>query len=326
MEHTLRDDRADSAGMNTLRVAYLIFAHSDPQQLARLVSRLSDDNAAFFIHINQLSPAAVYNEAVGLLSGREDVRFVDRVRVTWGTISFVEALFSCLRAAIAAGRFDMYVLLSGQDYPLQPPRRINERLESFRGKSLIHHWRLPSEKWHWEDNGKERYLYWNLRVGRKFLPIFGPHRFSNRVMDKVWNFLAARVQLTRKFPLHLVPYGGSFWCALSDDAARYAVSFVDQHADFHKFFRGVRIPDEMYLHTIIMNSVHGVNVVNTSLHYINWSSSITPSPQFLTLEDRDGLAATDKLFARKFSIDRSPEVLDWIDETFLRNGSVARSA
>ena len=38
-----------------MRIAYLIFAHHQPQHLGALIERLDDSNARFFVHLNQRS-------------------------------------------------------------------------------------------------------------------------------------------------------------------------------------------------------------------------------------------------------------------------------
>jgi hypothetical protein len=210
------------------------------------------------------------------------------------------------------------VLISGQDYPIKSNAQIHSFLEEFADLSLLHYWSVPSGKWASEMGGMERWRFWNLQIGRRFVPLFGPHRFQNRYMDALWNSAAAVWQVSRDFPLGMWPYGGSMWWVLTEEAARHVVEFTNDHPAYYRFFRGVKIPDEMYVHSILMNSGLRCRVHNRMTHFVRWSSSRAPSPDLLTLGDFEALSGSDCLFARKFDSTIDARVLDRIDDELLR--------
>jgi hypothetical protein len=298
-----------------VRIAYLVLGHHRPRQLRRLVERLSGSQARCYIHVDRRAPSAV-SEAVQNLAG---VHLVQSLACRWGAFSLVQAILRCLCAALddETTRCDVAVLLSGQDYPIKPVARIEAVLAARAGRSTLHSWKLPSERWANERGGADRYEYWNVRIGRRFVPIFGPCAFDIPIVGRVWNGLARRVPLTRRFPAGLMPYGGSGWWAMDRADAEEVRRFIVQNPAVVRFFRGVKIPDEMLLQTILMNSSGAARVINEPLHFVRWPPLGARSPYVLTMRDLDDLTAAPQLFARKFDEAVDTEVLDAIDTRLL---------
>lgn len=307
-----------SNGGANMKIAYLILAHNRPKQLLRLVDRLDSSGTSFHIHIDLSAHDAMYRETARTLAKRVNVLFVERRKCNWGSMSLVEAELSCLRSAFDfSPGFDMAVLLSGADYPIKPRATIQAFFEKHQGKSILHHWSLPSDVWANEMGGLQRYQFWNVKFGRSFLPIFGPRRFRNRFIDYCWNVLAERFPIRRSFPSDLTPYGGSMWWALTRDCAKYVLDFVAENPGHSRFFDYVKIPDEMYLQSVVMSSPHRDRVLNEPLHFLSWPTLGAPSPRVLTTSDIKDLSSSSCMFARKFDTEVDNEVLDLIDQMLL---------
>jgi hypothetical protein len=301
-----------------VKIAYLIMAHHRPGQLVRLIRRLDHPDARFYVHFDGSAPDPLFAAARDGLSDLGNVAFVERIPCRWGDLNFVFAILSCLRAALSSrDGFDAAVLLSGQDYPIKGNEAIRRFLAEHAGTSFVEHWRLPSERWSNERGGEERYLYWNIRIGRRFIPVLGPRGFSNPLADRAWNAVASRFQIRRRFPAGMGPYGGSVWWSMSRDCAEHVCRFVAENERYVRFFRWVKLPDEMFFHTIVMNSPHAGRVANRPLHYTSWPPLGATSPYTLTRDRFDELAASDALFARKFDDEIDAGILDLIDRRLL---------
>ena len=125
----------------------------------------------------------------------------------------------------------------------------------------------------------------------------------------------------------LVPYAGSQWWALTADACRHILSFVDSRRDVVKFFRNVYMPDESFFQTIIGNSEFGKDVVR-NLTFADWSRpsggpaiiDMDHLRSFLkdeTLVADDFYGRGELLFARKFT-DDSAQLTDFIDAHLIK--------
>ncbi len=79
-----------------------------------------------------------------------------------------------------------------------------------------------------------------------------------------------------------------------------------------KFFKHVKIPEEIFFQTVLLNSSLKSRLRNDSLRYIVWSTSRHPA--ILRKQDFERFMETDKMFARKFDMTVDEGVLDMIDQ------------
>ena len=120
----------------------------------------------------------------------------------------------------------------------------------------------------------------------------------------------------------LEPFGGSQWWALTADACRHILEFIDLRPDVLKYFKNVYLPDESFFHTIIGNSEFAKNVTR-NLTFADWSRP-GGGPALIDMDHLRAFAKMDVvmaddyygqgelLFARKFR-DDSSQLTDFID-------------
>ena len=103
---------------------YLILAHKNPLQLGRMIERLDDGASKFFIHLDAKTPIEPF---AACLEGAH-IRFIEpRERCVWGDFSIVRATIHLMEAA--SKEQGVFILMSGQDYPIQSQGYINDFLE-----------------------------------------------------------------------------------------------------------------------------------------------------------------------------------------------------
>ena len=226
------------------------------------------------------------------------VAIVPPRRCHWGGFSLVEATLDALELLLE-GEFDHAVLLSGQDYPVSPPRRFERRLSALDGRSVLRAVPLPIEYWGAE-GGCERYERWHV-VSRRALHVRLPWR--------------------RRLPGGLVPYGGGMWWALSRPAVEHVVHHARTDRSLMRFFKHVLIPDEMFFQTVIMNSHLRDTLVNEDIHYLRWAEG-AGRPSVLQAEDLGPALAAGFPFARKFDVEVAPEALDLLDAALDREEAI----
>jgi hypothetical protein len=157
----------------------------------------------------------------------------------------------------------------------------------------------------------------------------------------------------RRFPEAMVSYGGSGWWMLTDEAVKYILKYADERTDVVSFFRYTEAPDEMFFHTILLNSPLAKNVNGYSsydvlmqkwkkildgcpdkisryekgneirkdhesfnLRYIDWDPR-RERPAILDESDYKSLSKSECFFARKMHPERSKKLLDMIDHKLL---------
>jgi hypothetical protein len=282
-----------------MRFAFVISAYKNLSQVARLVRRLDREDAVFMIHVDKKTNDGQFVEVADKLVDLTSVHFLARHTCHWGGFGHVRATLKGIAALAERGfPLDYLILLTGQDYPIKPNAFIDRFFEEHRGKSFMLVDSLPTEWWS-PRGGLDRIEYRHLRI----------HGHHLRLPPK------------RRFPEGLQPYGGgAYWC-LSREAVEYVSRFVAERPDVIAFFKHVDIPDEIFFHTVLMNSEFAHTVVNDHLRHIDWTRG--PRPAILETADFEALARSPKLFARKFDVEHDEQILTLIDDRLLGVEEVA---
>lgn len=301
-----------------MRIAYLVMTHQNPRLLRRVTEKLSSEDSAFFIHVDAKSDLAEFS---GIACS--NVHFVEkRVPVYWGEFSVVDAVLRLLRQATTGPtEYDYVVLLSGSDYPLWSRDYISCFLRENRGTEFMSIVRMPCES-----------------AGQPLSKINRIWIQSNKPVRRLVMRALAKLGLARRdyrrFLGDLEPYAGDMWWALTADACRYILDFVERNQSVRKYFETTPAPDEMFFHTILGNSPYASRL-RRNLVYTDWSAGGS-HPALIDEKHISFFAAHKKvsvnsvfgpgeaLFARKFSDDRL-DLLDKIDAMILRKESKAPS-
>jgi hypothetical protein len=293
-------------------IAYLMLVHSNPAHLQRLITRLRSNGAMFFLHVDKKSDPHAFAHLQA-----DDVRLLPApVAVHWGDFSQVEAILSLMKTALAAGKFERFVLLSGADYPLWPTADIDAFFASHPVDEFISMVPMPSEA-----AGKPlaRLTTYTVRPTQSW-----PHRLVLRVLLKA-GVLPRQRDLQRALG-SLQPYGGSTWWALTRGACAYVLDFAQRNPGFVRFFKGTQYADETFLHTILGNSPLRPNV-KRNLTYTDWRAG-GASPADISAAHLDYFRSTAQfdagssygsgpmIFARKFK-DEDAELLRQLDARHL---------
>jgi hypothetical protein len=288
-----------------MKIAYLILAHKNPTQLARLVGALSGPNI-FYIHIDRKMCEDEFRSA--LQPFKAVVHFSrERVTINWGGFSLVKATLALIRECLAgASRVDRAVLLSGQDYPIKPANWIQGFFDKAGQTEFVQYWELPSIAWQAEDGGMDRIRYYWL-IDRLHL----------RWSEKFFEF-QRKIGLTRPLPKNLRIFGGPQWFMLSEPCLRFILNFANTNPDFVRFWKITRCSDEMFFNTIVMNSEFSGRVVNNIYREQDWKKG-PEYPRIFRWDDFDVLNKSPNLFARKVDItnQESSALMDRIDQEII---------
>lgn len=277
-----------------MKLAHLILAHNQPEQLERLISKLQHPDADIYIHLDRKTDPAAFAH----LASIENVFFIkNNIKVYWGTYAIVKATLNSFTEIISSGKEYQYLnLLSGQDYPLKPQQEFLDLLAKDPGKAFMNYLHFDTE-WQEALSRVQAYHLNNYRLPGKFVI----QKLLNKVLGK------------RKMPDGMIPVGRSQWFTISMDHVKYIDSYWQSNPKFRRFIQLTWGPDEFVFQTILYNSPYKAAMVNNDLRYIDWSGGGV-SPKLLTLEDADALITLGKYFARKFDMNCDKQLLDKIDE------------
>lgn len=282
---------------------FLVLAHRDPDQLARLLGELVGSSRRVYVHVDarvDLAPfrAAIRSDGVRW-AGVHWVR--DRRVVRWGGLSVVDAILASIAQARGDGPVHRYTLLSGSCFPVRPVEEIGE---------------LPADVEH-------------LRIDRTIDPAGG---VQAEKLNRRW-FNDSRLlrrwggRLPAQWPRGLPPVKqGSAWWSLTAGCVHHVLTVLDDRPELRTAFRQTHCPDELVLPTIIAASPYADRIERRQrydltqdedagdqdprhgLHYINWSPDGW-SPAWLTAADLPAIRASGAHFARKIDSVRSADLL-----------------
>jgi hypothetical protein len=289
-----------------MKIAFIILAHHNHNHLKRLIGQVHNERVSIYLHIDRGVSDRTFRTMQKQLAEFDDLAWLPRCYSHWGSWGLVNASLSGLRQAQQAD-CDYAILLSGQDYPIKPLSHLLNFLEENNGISFLQYHRLPSDQW--PPDGTSRYTRWHFNLGWKDSCV---RTLSNRALNRVFNAAFPH----RTLPDELVPYGGWQWWCLHRNCVDYVLDFAASQHRAVQFFKRVRIPDEMFFHTVLMNSSLNSCVQNRLLTYTDWEGP--PYPRILTRDDFESLKASNFFFARKFDAEVDTVILDRIDRELLQ--------
>jgi hypothetical protein len=279
-----------------MRIACIIMAHKEPQQIERLINKFNSLPFDFYLHIDK----KIRQDPFEYLARIPNVYFVkNRIRVRWASYSFLiavqQAIFQISQSGIT---YDFISIMSGQDYPITPVSEIYHSLEKNIGRNFICY----------EDDGE----WWRHAISR-----INQYHFTNfgfRGRYRIQFFLNALLP-ARKFPLPYKLYGGprAMCMTLTAECAAYIACFMESNKKLKRFIRFTWGPDEFVIPTLVMNSRFNQTVINDNFYYIDWSKG-GPNPKTLTVDDYQQMMQSGKMLARKFDIRKDRAILDMLDQ------------
>ena len=298
---------------------YLILAHKNPLQLGRMIERLDDGASKFFIHLDAKTPIEPF---AACLEGAH-IRFIDkRERCVWGDFSIVQATIHLMEAA--SKEQGIFILMSGQDYPIQSQGHINAFLESNKEFDFIEIEPLE-EKWkpkmvkdklehyhilHSEERGHSNCYapFAHCSVFQKLRTL--THLLKGRLSQKNFRLLCSLPKRVAPFERQ---YAGSQFWAFSERTFYAVLHYIREHkAALEGYYKYTSSPDEVYFHSVLMHLVAKDSTIKLKdpITYVNY---FRKNNVFIT-EDFDKLtSAKGKLFARKFDTDIDIEILNKLD-------------
>lgn len=273
-----------------MNLGFVIIAHDQPEQVTRLVDRLTAQGGTVALHWDAGHPLDLVRHLQKTLAPDQAQRVlpVDRIKVQWGLWSVVQASLNGIEAfARCETKPDYVTLLSGHDYPLRPLEQMRRFLAATPGLEhleCVHH-----EKRRWVTDGlhDERWQY------RHYVS-WGSHPW---LFDRCWH-LQRFLGLKRQPLKDLRPHFGSQWWTLSWPTLEKVLR-LSRQPHVRSFFRRTWVPDEMFFQTLVAGVVPPGRISGSGLTFYHFSHAGLP----LVFHDDhlDFLASQPHFFARKIS-------------------------
>lgn len=301
-----------------MRIAYLVVTYKDPQLLLRMVNAL-ESTGDFFVHVDRKTNIKPYLE---LFKNNKNVVFVSKRHcVEWASWTVVKSNLDLLVAAFEdTKKYDRFVFLTGQDYPLFSNNKIIDTFEKNSDVEYIMAYNIANSEQVSDRNKITKQWFFDFPFKNRFLARCYK-AFMYYVFTRPFSSKSIQVKLNGKW---VSPYFGQMLSAFTHAGAELLVNTYKYDKAFNRRMKRVHAPDEIYWHTVIFNShlksktlEKGNDHISTEhfgwapLHYHTYDDYTSV---FTDVSDFDTLINSGYMFCRKVMSDKSKELLDKIDE------------
>jgi hypothetical protein len=238
-----------------------------------------------------------------------NVRFVEPHFATfWGGFSIIPAALAGIRLLMhGENPPDWFYLLSGSDYPVMSPDRVQETLAQSTFDAFIDHREIrfnevPVNVASDNDTGLSRRSYLSVAYRRYCaVAIPRPSLAKPWAIPPVGRIYARhpfwRTIVSGPFSKSFRCYAGEHWFAANRKAADLLLAETEQSKRLLTHLRRRESPEECFYHSILGNST--LKLSSDNHRYIDWPTSDAWHPSTLTLADLSAIRDSGAHFARK---------------------------
>jgi len=281
-----------------MKVANIIIAHKNADQLYRLINQFDQKLYHNFIHIDRRCNIKEYERVIGHPAVTP---IVNRRKLVWAGYGFVAVTLEALDI-IRSAKNEKYFytnLISGMDFPIKPTIDLYDfLLKNFENERAEFFEILDLSIW----PGLHRYERLHLIE----MTIKGRY-FAERILNSI-------IPKREFYYGKLKPFGRSAWFTASIDFVGYALDYCQQNPDYLRFLKTTWSPDEFIFNTLIMNSPFKERIAPHFLRHIDWSEGKV-SPRVFTYKDFDMLLETPSYLARKFDCTVDNVIISKLEES-----------
>lgn len=291
-------------------IAYFILVHRYPNQFKRLFKAIYAPKNHYIVHVDKRAGKALLKEIRDFLSDFSNTHLLKSQSVVWGGYSMVEAELRGMKKLLKlSSKWNFFINLSGQDFPLKPQSIIDNFLK--------------------------------INLGRDFIKTENQAQERPNTMNRIKNYFVETengftgTPFKRPYLKDVTPYIGGQWKILSRGACEF-ICTSRKVARFKSYYKHTLIPDESFFQTVLMNAGYTKTPVNDDKRAIIWipdialklrskaltkkdtnsliaSGKIKLRPKTFTKRDLPYLLASDALFARKFDESVDEAILDMLE-------------
>jgi len=323
-----------------MHLNYIVLAHKNPAQIARMINRLDSPDSRFYINIDAPVELAPFEALLGQHPRCMFLRGEKRLNTMWGHVNAVRAALVGIEQILAEQRSGYTILVSGQDYPLKDNAAIQQFFQAGYGTNFIECFPLPvtphtapsihgglsRESWihpeYGSNGGMNRLDHYTFFLSQKrednvtIPPLFSRDFFKSKKARYALGLLRrqpanfVRLLAKRRMPAGLRPFAGSQWWALPHETVVFLNQYVREKPEFLDFNNYTLLSDEIFFQTVVANNFTNIG---SPVTYVNFMRPTGPWPATFVATDIRELADSPCLYARKFDAEVDDKILDKLD-------------
>ena len=271
------------------KIAYFILVHRFPKQFERLFKAIYDPENYYLIHVDLKAEKNILLDIEAFLKHYPNTYIMKSENVVWGGYSMVQSELNGMKYLLSKNiKWDFFINLSGQDFPLKSQEDIRKFLGKNRNKNFIN---LANQATERPDtmNRIENYF----------------QETSNGFSGK---------PCIRAYMKNVTSYIGGQWMILTRSCCEFICS-SSEVKKFEDFYCNTLKADESFFQTVLMNTSFNGIIINDDKRAIIWipDGDIKLRPKTLVETDLGFLLGGKNLFARKFDEKKDALVLDILE-------------
>lgn len=244
------------------------------------------------MHIDKRAGKNIFNEISIFLQNYQNTSVLESKEAIWGGYSLVDAQLRGIEKLFTSGaKWDYFINLSGQDFPLKKQSVIMGYLSKFNSYEFI------------------------KIVNQDLVRPETMHRIKDYVQE-IKGSLVISTTAKRPFITGMTPYIGNQWMILSKRFCEF-ITYSAELNIFKDFYRNTLIPDESFFQTVLMNTTFKSKIIYDDKREIDWveSSDIKLRPRDFLAKDSEMLINSQNLFARKFDENTDSRILSILEHS-----------
>lgn len=280
-----------------MKVSFILLAHEAPEHLQPVIETLLASGSDVYIHHDAKAPFDLRRDAAAWELERfpGQLFHADRVHVSWGEWSIVQATLNCMRLAREQEyNTDYFMLLSGSCMPVKPIHTLESFLQKNNGIDFIEVVNAHQHRWITDGIQHERWEQFHYINWREHPALFSV------VLD-----MQKKLGIKRQLPLKHTPFMGSQWWCLRATTVDPILTLIDKHPKLERFYHRTWVPDELFFQTMVGNLIPADNIRTEILSRYKFNSWGVPRVYYD--DDVAELLAETTYFARKIS-HRAPQL------------------
>ncbi|MGN0335359.1 MAG: beta-1,6-N-acetylglucosaminyltransferase [Lachnospiraceae bacterium] len=282
--------------------AYLIMAHTQFELLKNLLECLDDERNDIYVHIDSKAENFNKSEFSDVLK-KANLIFTDRTDVRWGTYSQIACELVLIKAAVQT-EHAYYHLLSGMDLPIKSQDEIFAFFEENEGLEFV------------DEDGPvvSENILDRIRLYHHFIGKQGSLQDILGAVETKLQRLCGVNRLKKSGIKDSEIQKGRNWFSITHGLAKL---IVEREPWIAETFRNSVCADELFVQTIVRNSVYAANICNPNTmpeipdtRYIDWERGNNNNPYIFREGDYRELKNADALFARKFDLNIDRKIVE----------------
>ena len=236
-----------------MRLAYLIIAHQQPEQLAQMLYCIQHPDNVYLVMPDSKGLTGSEPALQAVVRRHPNVFIAPARDMRWASWSLMQARLDGIRELLARPEpWEVLINLSGQDFPLKSQEEIRAFFAANEGRNFL--------------NIVEPEKVWNDPYAR-----IQRIRLEPPFMKSGWNVPKLRIDRWSRHLGQARYVGGRPYMALTRSFCQHLIESSHLPRWVKTLRHGYR-PVEVLPHSFIMNSPHADTVENRLLHEEDWSA------------------------------------------------------